>query len=110
MFRDMASELGFFARRTIQFFSDLPSFPHSRTAQERKTPKSVWVPRDLPLTDKIRREQSKLGIAQIRQGHEPKPKKKTYRLLDKRIQRRVFDYGNIDLGDYLKGLAAILSL
>lgn len=64
------------------------------------------------LTDKIRREQAKfeVDIAQIRQGHEPKPKKLKYRKLDERIKRLVDDYPNIDLSEYLKGLATNLSL
>ncbi|CAF1283457.1 unnamed protein product [Rotaria magnacalcarata] len=64
------------------------------------------------LTEKIRREQSKfeVDIAQIRQGQEPKPKKLKYRKLDERIKRLVDDYGNVDLGDYLKGLAVNMSL
>ncbi|CAF4285239.1 unnamed protein product [Rotaria socialis] len=59
------------------------------------------------LTEKIRREQSKfeVDIAQIRQGQEPKPKKLKYRKLDERIKRLVDDYGNVDLGAYLKRLA-----
>ncbi|CAM4928514.1 unnamed protein product [Rotaria socialis] len=64
------------------------------------------------LTEKIRREQSKfeLDIAQIRQGQEPKPKKLKYRKLDERIKRLVDDYHNLDLGEYLKGLAVNMSL
>ncbi|CAF3484841.1 unnamed protein product, partial [Rotaria socialis] len=62
------------------------------------------------LTEKIRREQSKfeVDIAQIRQGQEPKPKKLKYRKLDERIKRLVDDYGNVDLGAYLKRLASPL--
>ena len=37
-------------------------------------------------------------------------RKKAYRLLDERIQRLVDDYGNVDLSEYLKGLAANMSL
>ncbi|CAF3395301.1 unnamed protein product [Rotaria socialis] len=64
------------------------------------------------LTEKIRREQSKfeVDIAQIRQGQEPKPKKLKYRKLDERIKRLVDDYENVDLGEYLKGLAVNMSL
>ncbi|CAM4961584.1 unnamed protein product [Rotaria socialis] len=64
------------------------------------------------LTEKIRREQSKfeVDIAQIRQGQEPKPKKLKYRKFDERIKRLVDDYGNVDLGEYLKGLAVNISL
>lgn len=64
------------------------------------------------LADKIRREQSKfeVDIAQIRQGHEPKPKKALYRKLDERLKRLVDDYPNVDLAEYLKGVGANMSL
>ncbi|CAF2118495.1 unnamed protein product, partial [Rotaria magnacalcarata] len=64
------------------------------------------------LTEKIRREQSKfeLDIAQIRQGQDPKPKKLKYRKLNERIKRLADDYHNLDLGEYLKGLAVNMSL
>ncbi|CAF0971024.1 unnamed protein product [Rotaria magnacalcarata] len=64
------------------------------------------------LTEKISREQSKfeLDIAQIRQGQEPKPKKLKYRKLNERIKRLADDYHNLDLGEYLKGLAVNMSL
>jgi hypothetical protein len=73
---------------------------------------SIAHPTITKLTDKIRREQSKfeIDIAQIRQGQEPKPKKASYRKLDERIKRLVDDYSNVDLGEYLKGLAANVSL
>ena len=73
---------------------------------------SITHPTITKLTDKIRREHSEfeIDIAQIRQGHEPKPKKKTYRRLDERIQRLVDDYRNVDLSEYLKGLAANMPL
>ncbi|CAF4412398.1 unnamed protein product [Rotaria socialis] len=59
------------------------------------------------LIEKIRREQSKFegDIAQTRQGQESKPQKLKYRKLDERIKRLVDDYANVDLGEYLKGLA-----
>ena len=46
------------------------------------------------LTEKIRREQSKfeIDIAQILQGHQPKPKKSCYRKLNERISRLVLGY------------------
>ena len=64
------------------------------------------------LADKIRREQSKfeVEIAQIRQGHEPKPKKVLYRKLDERFKRLVDDYANVGLGEYLKGIASNITL
>ena len=57
-------------------------------------------------------EQSKFetDIAQIRQGHEPKPKKASYRKFDERIARLVSDYGTVELGEYLKNLAANVSI
>ena len=67
---------------------------------------------DKTKEDKIRTEQSKfeIDITQIRQGHEPKPKKVIYRKLDERITRLVGDYNNVDLGEYLTGLPANVSL
>ena len=64
------------------------------------------------LADKIQREQSKfeVDVGRIRQGHEPKPKKAAYRKLDEAITRLVDDYHNVDLGEYLKGLAANMSM
>ncbi|CAF1317626.1 unnamed protein product [Adineta ricciae] len=62
--------------------------------------------------DKIRTEQSKFefDVTQIRQGHEPKPKKVVYRKLGEKVTRLVSDYNNVDLGEYLAGLAANESL
>ena len=64
------------------------------------------------LAEKIRREQSKfeMDIAQIRQGQEPKPKKVQYQKLDERIKRLVDGYFNVELGEYLNGLATNMSL
>ena len=64
------------------------------------------------LAEKIRREQSKfeIDIAQIRQGQEPKPKKVQYQKLDERIKRLVDDYFNVELGEYLNGLATNMSV
>ena len=58
----------------------------------------------MKLTDKIHRKQSKFEIdtAEIRQVHEPKPMKKTNRLLD--------DSRNVDLSEYLKGSVANMHL
>ena len=64
------------------------------------------------LAEKIRREQSKfeMDIAQIRQGQEPKPKKVQYQKLDEKIKRLVDDDFNVELGEYLNGLAINMSL
>ena len=51
-----------------------------------------------------------MDIAQIRQGQEPKPKKVPYQKLDERVKRLVDDYFNVELGEYLNGLAANTSL
>ncbi|CAF1686853.1 unnamed protein product [Adineta ricciae] len=65
---------------------------------------SIAHPMITKLADKIRMEQSKfeIDITQIRQGHEPKPKKAAYRKLDERITRLVGDYNSVDLGECLK--------
>ena len=64
------------------------------------------------LTDKIRKEQSKfeVDIEQVRQGHEPKSKKASYRKLDERIKRLVLAYDNNNLPQYLSGVAANVHL
>ena len=64
------------------------------------------------LAEKIRREQSKfeMNVAQIQQGQEPKPKKVQYQKLDERVKRLDDDYSNVELGEYLNGLAANMSL
>ena len=73
---------------------------------------SIVHPTINKLADKIRREQSKfeVNIVRIRQGCEPKPKKTAYRKLDERLKRLVDDYPNVDLGEYLKGVAANMSM
>lgn len=73
---------------------------------------AIAHPTLVKLVEKIRREQSRfeVNIMQIRQGGEPKPKKKAYRILDERIKRLVDDYRNIDLGEYLRNLAVNISL
>ena len=73
---------------------------------------SIAHPTITKLTEKIRLEQSKfeVEIAQIRQGHEPKPKKLIYRRMDGRIKRLVDDYPNVDLGEYLNSLGSNMSL
>jgi hypothetical protein len=64
------------------------------------------------LADKIRREQSKfeVDIAQLLQGHPPKPKKACYRKLDERIARVVRHYDPSNILEYLKNIAANVSL
>ncbi|CAF1253690.1 unnamed protein product [Rotaria sordida] len=73
---------------------------------------SINHPTISKLTDKIRQVQSKfeVDIEQVRQGHEPKPKKASYRKLDERIKRVVQTYGDNDLAQYLSGLAANIHL
>ena len=53
---------------------------------------------------------SKSISSRIRQGCEPKPEKTAYRKLDERIKRLVDDYLNVDLGEYVKGVAANMSM
>ena len=73
---------------------------------------SIVYPTINKLADEIRREQSKfeVDIVRIRQGCEPKPKKAAYRKLDERIKRLVDDYPKVDLGEYLKRVAANMSM
>ena len=73
---------------------------------------AIVPPSVTKLAEKIRREQFKfeMDIAQIRQGQEPKPKKVQYQKLDERIKRLVDDYFNVELGEYLNGLATNMSL
>ena len=64
------------------------------------------------LAEKIRREQSKfeVDIAQLLQGQQPKPKKSCYRKLDERIARVVLEYDPLQIPQYLKNIAANVSL
>ena len=64
------------------------------------------------LADKIRREQSKfeIDIAQMVQGHLPKPRKLCYRKLDERISRLVLGYDVANIDQYLKSIAANIQL
>ncbi|CAF1124278.1 unnamed protein product, partial [Didymodactylos carnosus] len=73
---------------------------------------SISHPTVAKLADKIRREQSKfeVDIAQIRQGHEPKPKKASYRKRDDRIKRLVNAYDTNHLDEYLNSIAANVKL
>jgi len=64
------------------------------------------------LTEKIRREQSKfeIDIVQLLQGHEPKPKKASYRKLDERVARVVNGYDVNNINQYLESIAANITL
>jgi hypothetical protein len=64
------------------------------------------------LTEKIRLEQSKfeIDIAQLLQGHEPKPKRACYRKLDERISRLVLGYDQSQIDQYLKKISPNISL
>ncbi|CAF4615984.1 unnamed protein product [Rotaria socialis] len=64
------------------------------------------------LTEEIRREQSKfeVDIAQLFQGHQPKPKEACYRKFDERIARIVRQYDSLQIPQYLKNIAANVSL
>ncbi|CAF1501044.1 unnamed protein product [Adineta ricciae] len=66
----------------------------------------------LKLTEKIPVKKSKfeIDIARIRQCHESKSNKTTYREVDGQITRLVTDYGNVDLSEYLKNIAANVSI
>ena len=73
---------------------------------------AITHPTTNKLVETIRREQSKfeVSIAQIRQGQEPKPRKRTYKIMDDRIKRVVDDYSNVGRSEYLKNIAVNLSL
>ena len=73
---------------------------------------SIVHPTINKLADKSRREHSnfEIDIVRIRQGCEPKLKKAAYRKLDEQIKRFVDDYPNVDLGEYLKDVAANMSM
>jgi hypothetical protein len=64
------------------------------------------------LTEKIRLEQSKfeIDIAQVFQGHEPKPKKACYRKRDELISRLVLGYDQLQIDQYLKNISPNISL
>ena len=68
---------------------------------------SISHPTVVKLVEKIRREQSKfeIDIAQILQGHEPKPRKACYRKLDQRIQHLATSYNPSQLDQYLKNIS-----
>ncbi|CAF2107916.1 unnamed protein product [Rotaria magnacalcarata] len=64
------------------------------------------------LVEKIRREQSKfeIDIAHLLQDHQLKPNKVCYRKLDERIARLVRGYDPLQIHQYLKNIAANVSL
>ena len=64
------------------------------------------------LTEKIRLEQSKfeIDIAQLLQGHQPKPKKACYRKRDECISRLVLGYDQSQIVEYLKNISPSISL
>jgi hypothetical protein len=64
------------------------------------------------LTEKIRREQSKfeVDIAKLLQGHVVKAKKACYRKLDERIARLVQAFDSSQVDQYLKNIAANITL
>ena len=68
---------------------------------------SISHPTVVKLVEKIRREQSKfeIDIAQILQGHEPKPKKACYRKLDQHIQHLATSYNPSQLDQYFKNIS-----
>ena len=61
---------------------------------------------------KIRREQSKfeIDIAQILQGHQPKPQKACYRKRDELISRLVLGYDQSQIHQYLQNISPNISL
>ena len=73
---------------------------------------SVTHPTIKKLAEKIRQEQSKfeVDIAQLLQGQQSKPKKSCYRKLDERIARVVREYDPLQIPQYLKNIAANVSL
>ena len=73
---------------------------------------SIIHPNIVKLAEKIRREQSKFEVdmAKILQGHDIKMKKACYRKLDERITRLVNAYDSSQLDQYLKNIAANLSV
>ena len=64
------------------------------------------------LTEKMRLEQSKfeIDIAQIFQGHQPKPRKARYRRRDECISRLVLGYDQSQIVEYLKNISQLVSL
>ena len=95
-------------------FTDLPRSNNSIKGWHHAFTDRVAIahPTITKLADKIRREQStfEVEIAQIRQGHEPKPKKASYRKLHEKFKRLVDEYANVGLGEYLKGIASNITL
>ncbi|CAF2061216.1 unnamed protein product [Rotaria magnacalcarata] len=73
---------------------------------------SISHPTIVKLGEKIRREQSKFEVdmAKILQGHNIKTKKTCYRKLDERITRLVNSFDRTQLDQFLKNMAANITL
>ncbi|CAM4849508.1 unnamed protein product [Rotaria magnacalcarata] len=73
---------------------------------------SISHPNIVKLAEKIRREQSKFEVdmAKILQGHTIKTKKACYRRLDERIPRLVNGFDASQLDEFLKNIAANVTL
>ncbi|CAM4818333.1 unnamed protein product [Rotaria magnacalcarata] len=73
---------------------------------------AISHPTIVKLGEKIRREQSKFEVdmAKILQGHNIKTKKACYRKLDERITRLVNSFDPTQLDQFLKNMAANITL
>ena len=73
---------------------------------------SISHPNIVKLAEKIRREQSKFEVdmTKILQGHDIKTKKACYRRLDERITRLVNGFDASQLDQFLKNMAANISV
>ncbi|CAF4878989.1 unnamed protein product, partial [Rotaria socialis] len=73
---------------------------------------AISHPTIVKLGEKIRREQSKfeVGMAKILQGHNIKTKKACYRKLDERITRLANSFDPTQLDQFLKNMAANITL
>lgn len=73
---------------------------------------AISHPTIIKLTEKIRLEQSKfeIDIAQILQGHQPKPKKACYRKRDELISGLVLGYDQSQIHQYLQNISPNISL
>ena len=94
--------------------TNLPRFNNSIEGWYQAFAKRAFIvhPTISTLPDKSRREHSKfeIDIVRIRQGCEPKPKKAAHRKLNEQIKQFVDDCPNVDLGEYLRGVAANMSM